>query len=77
MPGAHLHLQRALKSLYQKNIAFQADAPLVRDAHLYTGRIQGQDLALEFDKSTVPTLNITYNAFNNMLFYLDYRIKKT
>ena len=34
---------------------------------MYIGHIQGQDLAFEFDKSTVPILNITHNAFNNTL----------
>lgn len=55
---------------YRKLIAFQAGVLLVRDAHLYTGHFQGQDLAFEFDKSTFLILNITADTFHNSLSFI-------
>lgn len=52
---------------YQKLPAFQAGVALARDAHLYTGHFQGQDLAFEFDKSTLLILNITTDTFHKSL----------
>lgn len=52
---------------YPKLLAFQAGVALARDAHLYTGHFQGQDLAFEFDKSTLLILNITTDTSHKSL----------
>lgn len=62
--------------LAREPIAFQAGAPLVRDAHLYIGHIQGGTYTLNLINQLYQILIFCIH-FNNTLIFTQTKIKKT